>query len=213
MTHYDLNYYRICYPNIFYDDEEYDFYSKIRQKSIFKNIDIENKKILDFGCGLGVNIYNLKNAVGYDISKDALYFCSLKNIKTIKHLRRKFDIIIISEVLEHTKKPYDILKNLKNKLNKNGIIILELPLNTYSLDCDYRENEIHQHFYDWMPQTIFNLATNLNFEVLEIDNVHYSRFTSILRFFYNYNFNLAYKLLNYKYKNAIRVLLKAKNDK
>ena len=93
-----------------------------------------NKKILDFGCGWGGFLKKLKNARslnGIELRKECIeYFEKNKKINVSSQLNNfsgKFDIITMFHVLEHM--PYQIktLKLLRNKLKKNGKIIIEVP--------------------------------------------------------------------------------------
>ena len=94
------------------------------------------KTILDFGCGQGgfiqlidkvtkktvgielneINRKHLKD-IGYDIRKD------------IGQLRdnEKFDYIILNHVFEHLDEPITVMKNLKDHLELEGEIIIEVP--------------------------------------------------------------------------------------
>jgi SAM-dependent methyltransferase len=49
-----------------FNDDYYNARAEIAVKKFFDGFDT-SKSILDFGCGLGQNIYKIPNAVGYDI--------------------------------------------------------------------------------------------------------------------------------------------------
>jgi 2-polyprenyl-3-methyl-5-hydroxy-6-metoxy-1,4-benzoquinol methylase len=96
-------------------------------------------KIIDVGCGLGwyMSILNDKwKKCGTDISNFALENAS-KYCKTIngdiekilkqKIIKKKFDYIIFSHVIEHLKNPIFVLKELKKIMKKNGTLLLETP--------------------------------------------------------------------------------------
>lgn len=130
-------------------------YKKIKNK-VFKKIDIKkkiyieklkddsrrliqfkkickNKKILDFGCGWGdfiVNLKNTKKKYAYEIRKECITHLKKNKIKIIKNLEtnnEKFDIITMFHTLEHIPSQISCLKMLKNKLHPNGKIIIEVP--------------------------------------------------------------------------------------
>ena len=104
----------------------------------------EKKKIeiLDYGCGnandCGKYLFNHKSKYfGFDIHKPSINFAkkefNIKNVSFSSSLKnRKFDIIIISEVLEHLSDPTRILLDLKKKLKKDGFILGSIP-NGYGL--------------------------------------------------------------------------------
>ncbi|MBW2981864.1 class I SAM-dependent methyltransferase, partial [Candidatus Woesearchaeota archaeon] len=100
----------------------------------------KDKKILDFGCNLG-HLTNMikKTAIkskiyGADINDYALR-CARRKYNHIKFYKinskflkkNKFDIIIISHVLEHVKKREKFMRNLSGLLSNNGKIIMAIP--------------------------------------------------------------------------------------
>jgi 2-polyprenyl-3-methyl-5-hydroxy-6-metoxy-1,4-benzoquinol methylase len=111
--------------------------------SIIKKIikKISPKTILDFGCGDGKLIYELKNQdtelTGIDLSKKAISFAKIfspkekfiaEDINNYKP-KEKFNMIISIETLEHI--PPDQLKNIIKNLNRlvkeNGYLIITVP--------------------------------------------------------------------------------------
>ena len=104
-------------------------------KQFKKNI--KNKIILDFGCGTGEFLYNsqkiFKKGFGIEPDKSRIQYSEnnkikfFKNIKEIEKLNLKFDSIFLFHVFEHLINPIDILIQLKSKLKKNGILIIEVP--------------------------------------------------------------------------------------
>ncbi|MFH8119626.1 MAG: class I SAM-dependent methyltransferase [Candidatus Aenigmatarchaeota archaeon] len=145
--------------------------SEVFYKIYFKNLKLKNKKILDFGCGLGQVTYMLCDTAevhGYDISKIARDFCR-KNTK-IKILKKRdiknnfYDVIVVSHVLEHTPKPLETLTMLRKKLKKNGIFLLILPVE----DNKHQSHVNDHHLYCWNFRTITNLLYFCGFEIISI---------------------------------------------
>ena len=107
----------------------------IINNSIRKNIIKKNAKILDYGAGSGVNILML--------SKFGKIYIYEPHIITKKHLKKKFnnkkynfvnslknkkfDLIILADVLEHIKNDYKTIRILSKNLNKNGKILITVP--------------------------------------------------------------------------------------
>lgn len=98
-------------------------------------IEIENKKVLDIGCGTGSFLEKLKDnneVLGLEISKSYEPYLIKKRITyKIGDLESNlaqlpddyYDLITLWDVYEHLSNPPKILSIVKNKLSRNGIII------------------------------------------------------------------------------------------
>ena len=103
-----------------------------------KNI-TENETVLDVGCGNGFNTFNIakkaKKIVGIDINANNIEFArknyKLENINYIHDdilnysFTEKFDVIVLSNVLEHVENRIELLKRLNNIGNK---LLIRVPL-------------------------------------------------------------------------------------
>ena len=126
-----------------FDDKIYEHELLILQKNIKKN----KPKFLDIGCGNGylLNKLNNKNFDVYGIEPVKKYFdiCIKKfpYLKTkvenvdIENYNKKinFDIISFNSVLEHLIDPKEQLKSSLDKLEKGGIIHIEVPHSNWLL--------------------------------------------------------------------------------
>ena len=102
--------------------------------------------ILDIGCGTGAIPFRL-GALGYrvtgsDLDAESIASCNEKNkqpnvdfivgdAKTMD-LKRKFDVVIASEVIEHVPQPELLIKTMYRHLADGGIGIISIP-NGYCL--------------------------------------------------------------------------------
>ena len=101
----------------------------------FKHL-LKNKNILDYGCGWGGflrNVKNYKSLSGVEVRTECKNFIN-RNFKKKIDLRdkidsfeKKFDIITMFHVLEHIPYQINTLKILKSKLKNKGKIIIEVP--------------------------------------------------------------------------------------
>lgn len=136
---YDLNQARLS-GNIF----ERIFHNR-RLKFWLSIIDYSGKKVLDVGCNTGIILTPLKeigiDIVGVDISKrdikkakESLRQKNLSdecvlvaNAKKLPFKTNSFDIIILSDILEHVSKPEVVAKEAMRVLKRGGLILATVP--------------------------------------------------------------------------------------
>ena len=151
-------------------------------KEFFKIIN-KNSKILEYGCGLGQNIYRLDNVIGYDISNFALDFCRKKGIKVTNNLKETddggFDVVLCCDVLEHLEEPLKTLRQIHKKLDYHGKLILILPVEKWN---EPNINDINQHLYNWNFNTITNLLVRAGFYPLSYKILRRTGFKKLLPF-------------------------------
>ncbi len=145
-------------------------YHALAQISRLKDFDSEDigKRILDYGCGTGVRIAAMPNAEGYDISDAAAKFCQSKGLSVSTKLKPEwkeaFDIVIISQVLEHVPSPFDTLKEIRGLLKPGGKIIVEVP-QEFNLKVDnLTKEDTDQHFFAWNFKSLNNLLKAAGFQ-------------------------------------------------
>ena len=126
-----------------------------------------NKKILDFGCGWGVFLTKLKNAKslnGIELRKECIEHLK-KNKKinvnsSLNNVLGKFDIITMFHVLEHMPNQTKTLKLLRNKLKKNGKIIIEVP-HAEDFLLEFDELKEFKEFTFWSEHLILHTFYSL----------------------------------------------------
>ena len=107
---------------------------------IRKNKKIKN--VLEIGCGTGNGLLfplalSFKNISfkGEDQDEKSINYANNLNLyrnlyfqlSSIEIDLKKYDLIIISEVLEHVFDPQDLIITIKKRLSKNGIIFITVP--------------------------------------------------------------------------------------
>lgn len=110
-------------------------FRKLQQKKI--KIFIKNKDILDIGSGNGGLIkYYLKetnkvSAIEPSVKLKEILKTKYKkkiNIFSNKNkLKRKYDVILYMDVIEHIKKYNNEINSIKKYLKKNGFIVINVP--------------------------------------------------------------------------------------
>ena len=109
----------------------------------FTNCD--NKKVCEIGAfdGLLLNIFKNNNSEvhGYELNDNAREYAKNKYNIDLKpdflKDNQKYDIIILSHVIEHFKEPKEILLKIKSMLNENGFIYIEVPNSPMFNQCSY----------------------------------------------------------------------------
>ena len=152
---------------------------------------LKNKDILDFGCGWGGflrNVKNYKSLSGVELRKECTSFIK-NNIKkidisdNINSFDRKFDIITMFHVLEHIPYQIDTLKVLKSKLKSKGKIIIEVP---HAEDFLILQEELKEfkNFTFWSEHLILHTYKSLKSILLK------SGFKNInIQYYQRYNFS------------------------
>lgn len=131
---------------------------------ILNELTDKNLKILDYGCGYGQNLNTLisngfSNVKGIDIEKNAIAHCLQNNLDVkeidlnnlINPFNIKFDVIILSHIIEHIKKEEIIITLSKIKdyfLVDGGKLLIAVP-NAQSATDSYWAYE------DWTHTTLF----------------------------------------------------------
>ena len=105
----------------------------------FINEELDHKSFLDFGCGEGhvayvaANQKEIKKSVGYDIKdQDWGHFSSLNKLKLTNSWEdvkssSPFDVILVNDVLDHTRKPQDELAKIQSiKTPQTGKVFLRV---------------------------------------------------------------------------------------
>ena len=152
---------------------------------------LRNKDILDFGCGWGGflrNIKNYKSLSGVELRNECKNYINnnLKKINisdNIQTFERKFDIITMFHVLEHIPYQIETLKALKSKLKKKGKIIIEVP---HAEDFLILQDELKEfkNFTFWSEHLILHTYKSLKTILIK------SGFKKIkIEYYQRYNFS------------------------
>lgn len=150
-----------------------------------KKILLLNKKarILEVGSGLGYFTYSLKkdgyNIQGLDISQNAVNEASAKfgDFYICDDLHRfaesnleSFDLVIMTEVIEHFNEPKEFVKSINKLLKKNGSFVFTTPNKSfYPNAVSWYTETPPVHCWWFSEKSIEQLASDLSMRLNFID--------------------------------------------
>jgi SAM-dependent methyltransferase len=127
--------------------------------------------VLDFGCGGGYLLANLKcrRRLGVEVNPAAASSARSKGIEVFSCVAdvpdHSADLVISNHALEHTLRPLDELKALRPKLREGGKVVFVVPCEAISYG--YRPGDVNRHLYTWSPMCLGNLFDEAGFSVIE----------------------------------------------
>lgn len=190
MVGYEEQYHNAVHNRLVGNAKYYEARARVAKRKYFSNIP-ENTRILEFSCGLGQDTLYFPNTVGFDISEFCLDFCRKKGKTVINDLKlaenHSFDLVFSAHTLEHVPNPYEILVQLKEKLNDNGRLMLVLPCEQHGKASF--ELDVNQHLYCWNFRAINNLLLTAGFSILEN---RYFRGAGYEKFLFTSNFGIPF---------------------
>lgn len=135
-------------------------------------------RMLDVGCHNGFFVKELVNlgfdAYGIDFNRDAVDFgrsiynlgerINLQKLEDLKIKKDCFNVISLFEVIEHVENPKELLKNVVDILNPDGILILSIPNRNmcWRPPLDYPPH----HLSRFTPDAIRFLVLSLNLHIV-----------------------------------------------
>jgi 2-polyprenyl-3-methyl-5-hydroxy-6-metoxy-1,4-benzoquinol methylase len=154
-----------------------------RKINMFPKLDRGKENVmLDFGCGNGSLMKRYRslgfNCEGYDVDDRSLKYVRDLGFKTYSGsicsipAQKKFDVIILNQVLEHMHKPYDTLKFLKDRLKSDGELIISVPnkscIDFHLLKDSWSCFQAPTHIVHFNKNALSILLSNLGFTITKI---------------------------------------------
>ena len=137
---------------------------------------IKNKDILDIGSGNGglINYYlketnkvsSIEPSVKLKKKLEAKYKKMINIFSNKKKLKKKYDVILYMDVIEHIKKYNYEINSIKKYLKKNGLIIINVPaFNFLYTDFDKKIGHIKR----FSKKDVFNISRKHNLKIKKIE--------------------------------------------
>lgn len=147
----------------------------------------EGQKVLDIGCGIGILAYDLitkkaVNVTAIDFSESNIAMANERyshpliefvlGDALVHEFKNGFDVVILSNVLEHIENRDSFLKQLVEKISPEKILIRvplferdwRVPLKR-ELGLDYRLDETH--YIEYTPENFYDEMKRANLNIVE----------------------------------------------
>lgn len=139
--------------------------------SIYKDT-FESLRILDAGCGTGINLESLQNnsnAYGLDISKDALKFSKIRGLQSLvcgsvimlPFRDEIFDLVFALDVIEHVDEDRAAIRELYRILKPDGRLIITVPAFQFLWS---EHDQAHHHRRRYTRSALINILQLGGFE-------------------------------------------------
>ena len=162
--HYDRGYHG-THHRLLIEDDGY-FLARAEAALSYFSPEERERKIFEFGCGIGQSIALLNDAEGWDISSEAREACHRRGLRVYDDLaavpRQAYDIVFCRHVLEHVEEPLSALRTMRELLRPGGFLLLIVPRETHWPSAF--TGDINQHLYCWNFNTINNLLLRAGYQ-------------------------------------------------
>lgn len=190
---YEEEYHSIIHKHLLQDEKYYLFRARHATKSYWKYL---HGNVLEFGCGLGQNIYlNKDKATGLDISNFCKIECEKRRIQIVQDSKKiknnSFDSILACHVLEHMEDPAETLKEFRRLLKEDGKLVLVLPVSCHNRPYKNWKSDRSKHLFQWNFAAINELLHFIGFKI-KLNKFNYAYGYSV---FYKFPFNIGNNLL------------------
>jgi SAM-dependent methyltransferase len=130
--------------------------------------------VLDFGCGGGALLVNLrcKKRLGIEVNPAARAEAARSDLEVFENLSfvpdETADIVISNHTLEHVPCPLESCQSIRRKLKPGGMFALCVPIDDWRTEQGFDAKDINHHLYTWTPLLLGNLLTEAGFQVERI---------------------------------------------
>ncbi len=143
----------------------------------------QNAEILEVGCGLGYLTYSLAkkgyNIRGVDISANAIrsanekfgpYYTCMNIFEAGNEFQNRYELVILTEVIEHVEDPVAFISCLKGMLKHGGKLLITTPNKSVAYKNSVWDTELPPVHLSWFSERSMNVvAARTNTQVTFIN--------------------------------------------
>lgn len=165
------------------------FFNANKLDAILGNVPRKSSRILDVGCGYGTLIQRLEGSghdcYGVEPDPAAVRVAQEHGLNVKKGVAESipypgghFDVVILTEVIEHLRRPEKAVAEVNRVLKKGGLVIITTP-NVMSLwlvierlwdwyaELDYH----HEHFNYFSPRSLPHMLERGGFRIASVSTI------------------------------------------
>jgi 2-polyprenyl-3-methyl-5-hydroxy-6-metoxy-1,4-benzoquinol methylase len=144
--------------------------------------DKQNAQILEVGCGMGYLTYALNtagyNVTGLDISQEAVneanrsfgeHYIAADIYKYAPNNTAKYDIVVLTEVIEHIETPTEFLQQLVSMLKPDGKVLVTTPNKIFADNVVWNSDLPPVHTWWFSEKSFEYIASKINCNVSFVD--------------------------------------------
>jgi 2-polyprenyl-3-methyl-5-hydroxy-6-metoxy-1,4-benzoquinol methylase len=178
-----VNYYKETIRSVGFSKEMLKF-RRNQFKNYIKKYNLQNKKIIEIGCGNGdyLNILNkfCKTTYGIEYSKKNVQLCKILNLNVIRGYicdknksltNNQFDGFICMSFMEHAPNINKFLRNINKILKDESYGIIEVPNFDMILKKKLYTEFVRDHIYYFTKETLEKVLNLNGFKVLKCEEI------------------------------------------
>ena len=175
---------------------------------ILKKLNLKNQKILDYGSGAGANIHILKklsqNIDVFEPNKKMHPELKDRGVNVITKLEGNYDLILLTDVIEHIKHDKEEMLYLANNLNTGGYMFITVP--AYQFLYSSKDLQL-KHFRRYNKDSLIKIIPK-NLNIIKISYMNFFLFLPLtLIIMFNKFFNKKFSKLSEEIPNKLINLL------
>ena len=180
--YYDSEYHCARHGRLITDSQLFTARASVEKWLYFRDLS-PSARVFDFGCGIGQSIALVRNACGWDLSRESREISRARGITVYEDLvdvpTDSFDLVFSRHTLEHVPDPHRYLADARRFASPDGQLRLVLPGRERPTITTHVDS-VNLHLFCWTPQTIVNLLHVAGWRTEHVAYTPYGGYTKML---------------------------------